>query len=186
MIIKNADACIIINREIDSSGDIEKIYMGFKLEKFRGKPSKDRVNVFLHPFDVNNGICLIPDIYRDDPLSRIRMEDFNAFSNDKLQAKGKIEVDPYDKRDSILLADLSSLIDEDYRGNMDEIIPVIEKAESMQIKADYAYQRDIEFNKEFKEKIKKKKHNNEDGIVYLYMNYELDKDGTIKIHRIRD
>ena len=52
--IKNVDAAIIINREIDDSVEPEKQYMGFKLEKYRGRPNKDRLYVFIHPFDENN------------------------------------------------------------------------------------------------------------------------------------
>ena len=56
--MKNTDCCIIINREQDGDEDTGKQYMGFKLEKFRGKPNKDRIYLFLHPFDEHNQILL--------------------------------------------------------------------------------------------------------------------------------
>lgn len=76
--MKNVDAVILIGREYDDSSGSQKEYLGFKLEKFRGKPNKDKVFVFIHPFDENNGIELIADI-DSKPLSKESIEDFNPF-----------------------------------------------------------------------------------------------------------
>lgn len=124
--LTNVDAAILINREIDDTSDTEKQYLGFKLEKFRGKPGKDRVYVFLHPFDENNGILLIPDI-DGKPLSRSRMEDFEPLRNPEVSS-GHVSFDasPTDFRSNFI-----DIIDNDYKDTSQHYIDIMNKAEEV-------------------------------------------------------
>lgn len=112
--LKNIDAAIIINREIDDRDDEERQYMGFKLIKFRGKPNKDRINLFIHPFDENNGILLPPDL-EGKPLSRFSMEDFNPMGINNLNKGGRPDFQDYDSEADEFMASFVDIISEDYK-----------------------------------------------------------------------
>ena len=127
--MKNVDAAIIINREIDDTSDIERQYMGFKLEKFRGKPNKDRLYVFLHPFDENNGILLNADI-DGKPLSRLRMEDFNPLnSSQPLISSGKPSFSDYTESSNEFIESLKDIITDDYTDSAKNYVDVYKNAE---------------------------------------------------------
>ena len=105
--MKNVDAAIIINREVDDRSGVEKEYLGFKLEKYRGKPPKDKVYLFLHPFSEFNGILLTPDI-DTKPLSRTSLDDFEPMANNN-----NTPVKFYD--DSSFESDFIDLIGADFK-----------------------------------------------------------------------
>ena len=105
--MKNVDAAIIINREIDDRSGTEKEYLGFKLEKYRGKPPKDKMYLFLHPFSEYNGILLTPDI-DTKPLSRTSLDDFEPMNS---QNNGPVKF--YD--DSNFESDFIDLIGADFK-----------------------------------------------------------------------
>ena len=149
--MKNVDAAIIINREIDDTGDTERQYMGFKLEKFRGKPAKDRLYLFVHPFDENNGILLTPDVDKSQPLSRLSIDDFNPMNNSSLTPKGKPVFTDFDMEDN-LIDDLKDLIDESYSDSESNYIDIYKQAEKVssrmrkfeQIEKDIREKRELE------------------------------------------
>lgn len=108
--MKNVDAAVIINREVDDRSGSEKEYLGFKLEKYRGKPSDDKIFLFLHPFDEHNGILLTPDI-DTKPLSRTSIEDFEPMGGTTNNTPIKF----YD--DDSFESDFIDLIDGDFKDN---------------------------------------------------------------------
>ena len=126
MVMKNTDCCIIINREQDGDEDTGKQYMGFKLEKFRGKPNKDRIYLFLHPFDEHNQILLTPDI-DGKPLSRLSMEDFNPMGVQRTTGRADF-TDPKEESENKFLEFCSSL-GEDYEDSFDSIVDVCKNAD---------------------------------------------------------
>jgi len=73
-ILKNVDSAIAINKEIDDKG---YEYMTFKDMKQRSNKRKRNkfADYFAHPIDPENGIKLIPDIYLDEPLSRVSLDE---------------------------------------------------------------------------------------------------------------
>lgn len=128
--MKNSDAVIIINREIDDSVDPERQYMGFKLEKYRGRPNKDRIYVFLHPFDENNGILLNADIDKKDPISKLRIEDFNPMGP-TIVSKGKPTFDDYDESTNEFIESLKDIITDDYTDSVKNYADVYKNADAV-------------------------------------------------------
>lgn len=128
--MKNVDAAIIINREIDDSVEPEKQYMGFKLEKYRGRPNKDRLYVFLHPFDENNGILLNADIDQNEPISKLRMEDFNPMGP-TIISKGKPTFDDYDESSNEFIESLKDIITDDYTDSAKNYVDVYKNADAV-------------------------------------------------------
>lgn len=181
--ITNSDCCIIINREIDDTSDVEKQYLGFKLEKFRGKPGKDRVYVFLHPFDEENGILLIPDI-DTKPLSRSRMEDFEPFRNPQVTSQHV----SFDSNQNEFRSNFIDIIDDNYKDTSQHYIDIMNKAEEVSNKMRMIQEREKELKrqreKELKNGIYRKNDKNE--IIIQSRNYfnnlERDENGRIIIH----
>ena len=130
MMMKNVDAAIIINREIDDSVEPEKQYMGFKLEKYRGRPNKDRLYVFLHPFDENNGILLNSDIDQKDPISKLSIEEFNPMGP-TLVSSGKPTFDDYDESTNEFIESLKDIITDDYTDSAKNYVDVYKNAEAV-------------------------------------------------------
>lgn len=181
--ITNSDCCIIINREVDDTSDVEKQYLGFKLEKFRGKPGKDRVYVFLHPFDEENGILLIPDI-DTKPLSRSRMEDFEPFRNPQVTSQHV----SFDSNQNEFRSNFIDIIDDNYKDTSQHYIDIMNKAEEVSNKMRMIQEREKELKrqreKELKNGIYRKNDKNE--IIIQSRNYfnnlERDENGRIIIH----
>lgn len=175
--MKNIDCTILINREIDDT-DLDstgegKQYLGFKLEKYRGKPNKERIYVFLHPFDENNGILLTPDI-DGKPLSRTRIEDFNPLNNGALVSSGKPSFDDYDKDSNEFITSLKSIIGDDYTDSAENYIEVCKNAdEEVSSKLKKVQQADKDLRERRKRELNKFKNDNFEH-----------KDGRLVMHRI--
>jgi hypothetical protein len=122
--MKNVDSVIIINREIDEVSGNEKTYLGFKLEKFRGKPNKDAIYVFLHPFDEINGILLTPDV-DTKPLSKLSIDDFNPMNKDNGQVKYESDLQ------NEFMPSYIDMIDEDYTDSAKNYLDIYKQAESL-------------------------------------------------------
>ena len=181
----NVDAAIIINREIDDTSDTERQYMGFKLEKFRGKPNKDRVYVFLHPFDETNGILLTPDI-EGKPLSRFYMEDFNPLGANNLN-KGRPDFKDYDAEQDEFIASFIDIISDDYKDSSKNYTELYKSAEEAVDKMKKLQERENEIrNRRNNEKKKSvKTYKIIDGLVPIKRkNYTVNENGLIEIHRI--
>ena len=185
--ITNTDCCIIINREIDDTSDVEKQYLGFKLEKFRGKPGKDRVYVFLHPFDENNGILLIPDI-DTKPLSRARMEDFEPFKNPQITSQHM----SFDSDRSEFRSSFIDIIDDNYKDTSQHYIDIINKANEVSNKMRIMQEREKELKRQREREFKKGKYIKNDKNQIIISNrknnieLERDEDGRIIIHSRRN
>ena len=186
--MKNVDAAIIINREIDDTSDVERQYLGFKLEKFRGKPNKDRLYVFLHPFDENNGILLNPDI-EGKPLSRLRMEDFNPLNNTQsLVSSGRPSFTDYSETSNEFIESLKDIITDDYTDSAKNYIDVYKNAEEISNKMKRLHQMEIDLRERRKRELKdgqyKRDENNRIiiGKRISYINNEPEtRDGLIVI-----
>ena len=129
--IKNVDCAIIINRETDLRSDSDREYLGFKLEKFRGKPNDDRLYLFLHPFDEENGILLTPDIDESKPISKLRIEDFNPLGNSEIVGNGKPVFDDYDEVSNKFLENLKDIVEDDYSDVVKNYVDVYKNAEDV-------------------------------------------------------
>lgn len=164
--LKNIDAAIIINREIDDTVEPERQYMGFKLEKYRGRPNKDRIYVFLHPFDENNGILLNPDINEKDPISKMKIEDFNPMGP-TLVSKGKPTFDDYDESANEFIESLKDIITDDYTDSAKNYIDVCKNAESVVRKMNQLNQAEKDLRDRRKRELKdhKCKKTNDDRII---------------------
>ena len=183
--MKNVDAAVIINRETDDTVEPERQYMGFKLEKFRGKPNKDRIYVFLHPFDENNGILLTPDV-EGKPLSRLNIEDFNPLSTSNLN-KGRPDFKDYDSEQDDFMASFVDIISEDYRDTKSNYVDLYKSAEKVVDKMKELQQREIDIRQRRKDEHKKTKHSYEmrdNRIVIHKKKYKVDEHGLVHIHRI--
>lgn len=185
--IKNVDSAIIINREVDDRSEPERQYMGFKLVKFRGKPNKDKIYVFLHPFDENNGILLIPDL-EGKPLSRCNIEDFNPMSVDSLNKGGRPDFKDYDSEKDDFMASFVDIISDDYNDTSKNYIDLYKSAEdaSNRMKKLAKEEKDLiaQREKEMKEKAHKFVHKN--GLILIHKKkYKVNKDGLIEVHRIQ-
>ena len=180
--ITNSDCCIIINREIDDTSDTEKQYLGFKLEKFRGKPGKDRVYVFLHPFDEENGILLIPDI-NTKPLSRSRMEDFEPFKNTQVTS----QYTSFDSGDTEFRSNFIDIIDDNYKDTSQHYIDIMNKAEEVSNKMRLIQEKEKELKRQREKELKNGKYrkNDKNEIIIQSRNYfnnlYRDSDGRIVI-----
>ena len=184
--MKNVDAAVIINRETDDTVEPERQYMGFKLEKFRGKPNKDRIYVFLHPFDENNGILLTPDV-EGKPLSRLNIEDFNPLSTSNLN-KGRPDFKDYDAEQDEFMASFVDIISEDYRDSKSNYVDLYKSAEKAVDKMKELQQREIDIRQRRKDEHKKNKKSFEmrdKRIVIHKKKYKPDENGLIHIHRIQ-
>lgn len=188
LMMTNIDAAIIINREIDDTSDVEKQYMGFKLEKFRGKPGKNRVYVFLHPFDEENGILLTPDI-DTKPLSRARMEDFEPLRNPTISSQN-VSFNEINNSNSEFRSNFIDIIDDDYKDTSQHYIDIMAKAEEVANKMRLLKERENEIRKIRLKELKNgnyiKNENNEIIISSRKKknndNLERDKNGRIIIH----
>lgn len=146
--ITNIDVAIIINREIDDTSDVEKQYLGFKLEKFRGKPNDDRIYVFLHPFDEENSISLIPDI-DTKPLSRTRMEDFEPMKHPEVSSQ-HVSFEPMtDFRSSFI-----DIIDDNYKDTSKHYINIMNKAEEVTAKMRKIQEKEREIKRQREKELK--------------------------------
>lgn len=179
--IKNIDAAIIINREIDDRDGEERQYMGFKLEKFRGRPNKDRICLFLHPFDETNGILLPADL-EGKPLSRINMEDFNPMGVNNLNS-GRPDFKDYDAEADEFMASFVDIISEDYKdstnNNIDKICTGINRSEELN-------RREVEIARLYKNNIKELKNLNllhTKGLIKLTRKKYTPENGLVRIHR---
>lgn len=183
--MKNVDCAIIINREVDDTSDIERQYMGFKLEKFRGKPNKDRIYVFLHPFDEHNGILLTPDI-EGKPLSRLSIEDFNPLSVTNLN-KGRPDFKDYDSEKDEFMASFVDILSDDYKDSKNNYVDLYKSAEEVVNKMKLLQEREYEI-REKRKREKKNKINYEtrdNRIIIHRKNYKVNEQGLIAIHRIQ-
>ena len=183
--IKNTDCCIIINREIDDTVEPERQYMGFKLEKFRGKPNKDRIYVFLHPFDENNGILLTPDI-DGKVLSRLSIEDFNPLSVNNLN-KGASEFKDYESENDEFMSSFIDIVTNDYKDTNKNFVALYKSEEEVYKKMVELQKREKEIREKRKREKKdfKNKHNLtiiDKKIKITRKKYEV-VDKKIKIHR---
>lgn len=159
--LKNADAAIIINREIDDTVEPEKQYMGFKLEKYRGRPNQDRIYVFLHPFDENNGILLNADIDQKEPISKLRIEDFNPMGP-TLVSKGKPTFDDYDESANEFIESLKDIITDDYTDSAKNYVDLVKNAESVSQKMKRLNQAEKDLRDRRKRELKDHKCNKTD------------------------
>ena len=181
--ITNSDCCIIINREIDDTSDVEKQYLGFKLEKFRGKPGKDRVYVFLHPFDEENGILLIPDI-DTKPLSRSRMEDFEPFRSPQVTSQHV----SFDSTESEFRSNFIDIIDDNYKDTSQHYIDIMNKAEEVSNKMRMIQEREKELKRQREKELRNGRYrkNDKNEIIIQSRNYfnnlKRDENGRIIIH----
>lgn len=181
--ITNSDCCIIINREIDDTSDVEKQYLGFKLEKFRGKPGKDRVYVFLHPFDEENGILLIPDI-DTKPLSRSRMEDFEPFRTPQVTSQHV----SFDSTESEFRSNFIDIIDDNYKDTSQHYIDIMNKAEEVSNKMRMIQEREKELKRQREKELRNGRYrkNDKNEIIIQSRNYfnnlKRDENGRIIIH----
>ena len=170
--IKNFDCCIIINREIDDRNpDEEKEYMGFKLEKFRGKPNKERIYVFLHPFEEGNGVSLIPDI-EGKVLSRLSIEDFDPMNVNTLNKGGRPDFSDYDTSNDDFMASFVDIISADYKDSDKNYQDLYKEADNVVDKMKKLQERE-------KDIIEKRKRDKKSERKY----YKVDENGLIKIHR---
>lgn len=133
-IIKNVDVVIIINREIAFVNDKERVFLGFKLEKLRGRPSKDRVNLFLHPFEEENSIMLPPDIDLPHSLSRRSIEEFNPM---EARSSGAPTFDTSSQ--SEFLESVKDLISDDFIDDSDAYVDMYKKADEKSKRMKSAY-----------------------------------------------
>ena len=171
--MKNIDACILINRETIGDDD-ERQYLGFKLEKFRGKPNKDRIYLFLHPFDETNGILLTSDIDKDKPLSRLRMEDFDPFGGNKvLSGKGTVSFSDYDESSNEFLESLKDIITDDYTDSAKNYVDIYKNAEEVTKKMKKLNQMETDLRERRKNERKNQKEHG--------LNYERDEKGRVII-----
>ena len=179
--LTNVDAAILINREIDDTSDSEKQYLGFKLEKFRGKPGKDRVYVFLHPFDEQNAILLIPDI-DTKPLSRARMEDFEPMHNPEVSSQHV----SFDSATSDFRSNFIDIIDDNYKDTSQHYIDIMNKAEEVTNKMRMLQERENEIRRQRAKELKNGKYklndNNEIVIESRKKIIEYDDHGRVIIH----
>lgn len=185
--IKNVDSAIIINREVDDRSEPERQYMGFKLVKFRGKPNKDKIYVFLHPFDENNGILLIPDL-EGKPLSRCNIEDFNPMSVDSLNKGGRPDFKDYDSEKDDFMASFVDIISDDYNDTSKNYIDLYKSAEdaSNRMKKLAKEEKDLIAQREKEMKEKSHKFVHKDGLILIHKKkYKVNKDGLIEVHRIQ-
>jgi len=185
--MKNSDVCIIINREIDDSTEIERQYMGFKLEKFRGKPNKDKVYVFLHPFDENNGILLPPDI-EGKALSRLSIEDFNPLGVNTLNKGGRPDFKDYDSDNDDFMASFVDIISDDYKDSSENYVDLYKSAEEVSSRMSELTQKEKDLIKRRKAEMKNKNKNHKlvnNRIVIHRKSYTVNKNGYIEIHRIK-
>lgn len=183
--MKNVDAAVIINREIDDTVEPERQYMGFKLEKFRGKPNKDRIYVFLHPFDENNGILLTPDI-EGKPLSRLSIEDFNPLGANNLN-KGRPDFTDFDAEQDDFMASFVDIISEDYTDKKSNYVDLYKSAEKVVDKMKDLQQRELDIRERRRNEHKKSKkyYKLVDNRVIIHRKkYTADENGLIHIHRI--
>lgn len=182
-LIKNTDCCIIINREIDYTSDPEKEYLGFKLDKYRGKPNKDKLYVFLHPFSESNGILLTPDVDLDKPLSRVKMEDFNPLANNTLVSMGKPTFnDDNDDTSNEFIESIKDIITDDYTDSVENYVDVYKNAEVIEEemkRKEKEKQEYIDLKTQLKD-IKKLNENN--GRVVISKFFQYTDDGRIIIH----
>ncbi len=182
-LIKNTDCCIIINREIDYTSDPEKEYLGFKLDKYRGKPNKDKLYVFLHPFSESNGILLTPDVDLDKPLSRVKMEDFNPLANNTLVSMGKPTFnDDNDDTSNEFIESIKDIITDDYTDSVENYVDVYKNAEVIEEemkRKEKEKQEYIDLKTQLKD-IKKLNDNN--GRVVISKFFQYTDDGRIIIH----
>lgn len=181
--ITNSDCCIIINREIDDTSDVEKQYLGFKLEKFRGKPGKDRVYVFLHPFDEENGILLIPDI-DTKPLSRSRMEDFEPFRTPQVTSQHV----SFDSTESEFRSNFIDIIDDNYKDTSQHYIDIMNKAEEVSNKMRMIQEREKELKRQREKELRNGRYrkNDKNEIIIQSRNYfnnlKRDENGRVIIN----
>ena len=147
--MKNIDAAIVINRETSYQDDKEKQYLGFKLEKFRGRPGNNRIYVFIHPFDDDNGILLRPDIDLDKPISRQSME---AFDPIRQQTNvGKPTFENYDSSNNEFLNNFSDIISDDFSDDAENYVEMYKNAISFEEKIKTMIRLDSDLSKKRKE-----------------------------------
>ena len=181
--MKNVDCAIIINREIDDTVEPERQFMGFKLEKFRGKPNKDRIYVFLHPFDENNGILLTPDI-EGKPLSRLNIEDFNPMNATNIN-KGRPEFKDYDSEQDEFMASFVDIISDSYKDSKNNYIDLYKSADEVAERMKKLRDKDIEIRKQRKNKkmLDKSRLHIENNLIHIHRKtYEV-IDGRIRISK---
>ena len=98
---ENSDVVIILN--VEKKRQTGQYYLTFKRVKIRYKDLSE-LSYFNHPFDVNNKMRLLDDIYLDQPLSEDSLvSDFDAV--DLSNKKGKrtaVERDNLDDEDLFL------------------------------------------------------------------------------------
>ena len=73
-ILKNVDSATAINREMDAEGNEYMTFKDMKQRSSKGKKHKF-ADYFAHPFDPENGIKLLQDIYLDESLSRTSLDE---------------------------------------------------------------------------------------------------------------
>lgn len=175
--MKNVDAAIIINREIDDVGDSERQYMGFKLEKFRGRPAKDKLYLFVHPFDEENGILLTPDVELSQPLSRLSIDEFNPLSGSSLVPKGKQEFTDFEENDDFIDG-LKDLIDESYSDSDSNYLDMYKQAEKISARMKKMEQIEIDIRNK-----RENERKNDSNIPYEIINIQGIELKVVRIHR---
>lgn len=147
--MKNIDAAIVINRETSYQDDKEKQYLGFKLEKFRGRPGNNRIYVFIHPFDDDNGILLRPDIDLDKPISRQSMEAFDPIRQQS--NTGKPTFENYDSSNNEFLNNFSDIISDDFSDDAENYVEMYKNAISFEEKIKTMIRLESDLSKKRKE-----------------------------------
>jgi replicative DNA helicase len=89
MMAENSDVVIMAFKEIieDENGGF-KAYIALKLEKMRGK-LKSAKKTFIHPFEANNDMKLMHDIFMKTSLSMDKMPDTNRNTPKMVMRGGK-------------------------------------------------------------------------------------------------
>jgi hypothetical protein len=176
--IENTDGCIIIGKEIDESGEEEKIYYAFKLVKLRGRKGKDKIEYFVHPLERGNEILLIEDADAEKPLSRFKMEDFEPMRHGSGVSTSATAI-----LESEFVGSFIDTIDENYSSNIIEFSEVYKHAKEIDKRMEKLLQKEKDLIQrradEFRNGVYKR---NADGLIMVGPRI---KDGKYQVKRTK-